>query len=104
VMTIEIIVRYIACKKSDHRVERLGAKQLQGVLPLVCCHELRVSDDLNSQRLERLIEFAKTLVPASCHQPVKLVRGAGIARELVDIVVKGLGVLYRVGEGVVLIV
>jgi hypothetical protein len=48
VVAVEIIFGYITGKVTNNRVIGLGAEQLQGVLPLLSAHELRVGDDFDS--------------------------------------------------------
>ncbi len=80
-------------KVADERVERLGAEELDGVLPLLGPDELGVGNDLERGRLEGIVQLAHALLLAVVEQAAQLVGGAGLVRELVDIVVEGGGVL-----------
>ena len=99
-----VVLGQITTKVTDEGVERPGAKQLQGKLPLFGADETRVGDYFNSGRLEAVVELAQALLLAVGHAAVELVGRGGVAGELVDVRVEGLGVEDGRREGVVALV
>lgn len=103
-MAVHVIIGEIACKVSDNGVERLGPEELEGVLPLVRTYQLRVGNDLYSERFQRLLEFGKSLPLPSRHEAMEFFGRVRMLGDFVDVVVEGFGVLDGVGKGVVLVV
>lgn len=101
---VEVVFGQVAGKVPDNRVVGAGAEELQGVLPLLGADQLRVGDDLDGERLQRLVELTEALLPAGRQEPVKLLSSVGIVRDLEDVVVKGFGVLNSGGKGVIAVV
>lgn len=99
-----VVGREIGCVVTDEGIERLRPKELHGMLPLLGTDERRVGDDLESGRLERLVQLTQALFLAAVEKTVELVDGGGLLRDLVDIVVKGFGVEDRGGDRVILVV
>ncbi|CAI6081454.1 unnamed protein product [Clonostachys chloroleuca] len=73
------------------------------VFPVVRIHQLRVGDDLKSERFEGVVELLEALLPSLGQQAVELFQRVGIVGNLVHVGVKGLRVLDGKGEGVVLL-
>jgi hypothetical protein len=103
-MAVQVVIGEVACKISDDGVERLGSKELEGMLPLVRTYQLRVGNDLYSERFKRLLEFGEPLPLTSRHEAMEFFGRVCMVGNFVDVVVKGFGVLEGVGKGVVLIV
>lgn len=103
-MAVEVIVGEVACKISDNRIVGFGPKELEGVLPLVRTYQLRVGNDLYSERFKRLLEFGDPLPLPSRHEAMELFGRVRMLGDFVDVVVEGLGVLEGVGDSVVLVV
>lgn len=103
-MAVQVVVGEVACKISNDGVERLGSEELKGVLPLVRTYQLRVGNDLYSERFKRLLEFGEPLPLPSRHEAMELFGRVCMVGDFVDVVVEGFGVLEGVGKGVVLIV
>jgi len=96
-----MIVGKVRGKVSHERVETLRPEQLESVLPLCGADERRVGDNFDRGRLERQVQLTQPVLLAVGEPPVEVFCRGGIGRYLVDIVVEGLGVLYRRGKGVV---
>lgn len=103
-MALEVVIGKIACKVSDNGVKGFGPEELKGVLPLVRTYQLRVGNDLYSERFKRLLEFCEPLPLSSRHEAMELFGRVCMVGDFVDVVVEGFGVLEGVGKGVVLIV
>ena len=95
--------RKVRGKVLDERVERLCAEELEGVLPLLGSDKVRVADNLECCRLERIVQLAEPLLLAVLEEAVEVISGAGLVGDLVNIVVEGLRVLNGRRDGVVLI-
>ena len=93
----------IRSKVANQRVQRLRAKELGSVLPLFGANEGRVGDDLESGRLERLVQLAEALVLAVLEEAVEIISGGGLVGELINIMMESLRVLDGRGNGIVLI-
>jgi hypothetical protein len=96
-----MVIGEVGGEVSHERVEALRPEELESVLPLSGADERRVGDDLNGGRLEGLVQLAQPVLLTVGEAAVEVVRRGGIGRYLVDIVMKGLGVLDRGGKGVV---
>lgn len=103
-MALEVIIGEVACKISNDGIVGLGTKELDGVLPLVRTYQLRVGNDLYSERFKRLLEFGDPLPLPSRHEAMEFFGRVRMLGDFVDVVVEGFGVLESVGNGVVLVV
>jgi hypothetical protein len=99
-----VVGREIGCIVANEGIERLRPEELHGVLPLLGTDERRVGDDLKGGRLECLVQLPQALFLAGVEEAVELIGGGGLLGDLVDIVVKGLGVEDRGGDRVILVV
>lgn len=102
-MAFKVVVGEVACKVSDNGVVGLGPKKLESVLPLVRTYQLRVGNDLYSERFKRLLEFGDPLPLPSRHEAMEFFGCVRMLGDFVDVVVEGFGVLEGVGDGVVLV-
>ena len=95
-----VVLGEIRCEVADEGVERLGAEELQSVLPLLGADEGRVTDNLEARIFQHVVQLLDPQLLACLHHSLKLVEGAGLGGDLIDVMVKGLGILYGGRNGV----
>ena len=89
---------------TNEGIQGSSAKKLKGELPLLGPNKAGVGDDLAGSGLEGAVQFAETLLLAIAEQTMKIVDGACLVGDLVDVMVERLGILDGGGDRVVLVV